>query len=92
MVIGYQSCRFSPLIKGSEQPIRGSLLKYPSGDVRLPGYGRSAHPESSPGNKERMIEVESVGKRYGDFVALDDVSFRVGRGDGPDDPAKGEAS
>ncbi len=28
-----------------------------------------------------MIEVESVGKRYGDFVALDDVSFRIGRGE-----------
>ena len=28
-----------------------------------------------------MIEVESVGKRYGDFVALDDVSFRIDRGE-----------
>ena len=28
-----------------------------------------------------MIEVESVGKRYGDFVALDDVSFHIGRGE-----------
>ncbi len=28
-----------------------------------------------------MIEVESVGKRYGDFVALDDVSFRIGQGE-----------
>jgi ABC-2 type transport system ATP-binding protein len=28
-----------------------------------------------------MIEVESVGKQYGDFVALDDVSFRIGRGE-----------
>jgi len=30
---------------------------------------------------DALIEVESVGKRYGDFVALDDVSFRVGRGE-----------
>jgi len=28
-----------------------------------------------------MIEVESVGKRYGDFVALEDVSFRIGQGE-----------
>ena len=28
-----------------------------------------------------MIEVESVGKRYGDFVALADVSFHIGRGE-----------
>jgi len=28
-----------------------------------------------------MIEAESVGKRYGDFVALADVSFRIGRGE-----------
>ena len=28
-----------------------------------------------------MIEVESVGKQYGDFVALADVSFRIGRGE-----------
>lgn len=28
-----------------------------------------------------MIEVAGVGKRYGDFVALQDVSFTVGRGE-----------
>ncbi len=28
-----------------------------------------------------MIEAESVGKQYGDFVALADVSFRIGRGE-----------
>ncbi len=28
-----------------------------------------------------MIEAKSVGKRYGDFTALADVSFRIGRGE-----------
>ncbi len=28
-----------------------------------------------------MIEADSVGKRYGDFAALADVSFRIDRGE-----------
>ena len=28
-----------------------------------------------------MIQVENLTRRYGDFIAVDDVSFEIGRGE-----------
>jgi ABC-2 type transport system ATP-binding protein len=56
-----------------------------AGDHRNPGGENSAgsnrsrtHPETDPGG---VVETWELGKRYGDFDALRDCSFRVHRGD-----------
>ncbi|TIO05602.1 ribosome-associated ATPase/putative transporter RbbA [Mesorhizobium sp.] len=38
-------------------------------------------PRSAGVNGEVAIEAEHLTKRFGDFVAVDDVSFRIGRGE-----------
>lgn len=39
-----------------------------------------SHPSRS-GEKREMIDVERITKQYGDFTALQDVSFHVGKGE-----------
>jgi len=41
----------------------------------------SGTPSPSSGNGQAAIEVEHIVKKYGDFTAVDDVSFRVSEGE-----------
>src|SRR5579864_1433469 len=67
-----------------------------SGDLRrrvmTPASTRDGQAAGSDGNTE-MVAVERLVRRYGDLVAVDDVSFRVARGEmfgliGPDGAGK----
>ena len=44
--------------------------------LSMPALSSSTEPQNRP-----AIEVESLAKSYGEFVAVRDVSFRVGRGE-----------
>lgn len=49
---------------------------------RQDGHEQVVIPPRSAGvNGEVAIEAEHLTKRFGDFVAVDDVSFRIGRGE-----------
>jgi ribosome-dependent ATPase len=47
---------------------------------RTEGAGFSIPPYHDPGG-EPAIEAEGLTRRFGDFVAVDNVSFRIGRGE-----------
>ena len=45
------------------------------------GSGASSRPGGSPDGLPKAIEVEHIVKKYGDFTAVDDVSFAVDEGE-----------
>ncbi len=48
---------------------------------RRPAGPLTAAPDDRPGDGQPMIEVIHFTKRYGDFVAVDDLSFAIGQGE-----------
>ncbi len=51
-----------------------------AGSVALPGYGGEGEGVCGAGTTRDAVVAEHVSKRYGDFVALDDLCLRLRRG------------